>query len=366
MDNIQRDKTGKTIEKRLWAIACFVFAVFFLFVLVLAYLSVRDYYSGELFGWRNLEILKKSNENQCENCIRRKIDGVLIKEEQAEMYPVAVIIENNIDARPPVALAEANLVYEAEAEGGITRYMAVYADGRDIGAIGPIRSARPYFVDWARELSAVLVHCGGSPEALAMLAQGEILNLNEFYDGDYFWRNEEILAPHNIFTSSENLYSYLTNKGLTDSMLLSWQYKGDLTLEKRPQTGEIIIGYKKPDFVVKWLYNRESNEYIRYLADEQHKDLSGQQITAKNIVIEYVEAEVIDDELRLKMNYIGSGEAFVCLDGACVKGSWQKSASAARTRFYDNQSKEIEFNAGTTWIEIVQPEREVLVDSQNY
>jgi len=363
MDNTQNNKAGKTIEKRLWIVACFIFAIFFLFFLGLAYLSVQDYYSDKLFGWSSLNLLKEQNDNQCKNCVHRKIDGVLVPANQAEIYPVAVIIENHPEARPSVALAEANLVYEAEVEGGITRYMAIYADGRDIEAIGPIRSVRPYFIDWARELSAMTIHCGGSPEALAILARGEVLDLNEFYNGDFFWRDERILAPHNIFTSSKNLYQYLENKGITRSVLLSWQYKDDLVLEERPRSGEINIGYKKPDYVVKWLYNPEDNKYSRYLANEQHRDLSGKPITAKNIIIEYVEAEVIDDELRLKMNHIGSGEAIICLDGNCNKGKWKKLTSAARTRFYNEQSEEIKFNTGTTWIEVVRPERDISINS---
>lgn len=363
MGDTQNNKTGNTVEKRLWLIACFVFAFSFLLLLFLAFLAVRDYY-GKNFNWHGLYMFEKSGSNQCVGCVRREIDGVLVKKEEAGVYPVAVIIENHPDARPSVALAKANLVYEAEVEGGITRYMAVYADGKNIEAIGPVRSARPYFVDWARELSAMLAHCGGSPEALAILAQGDIVDFNEFYFEDYFWRDKKIIAPHNIFTSTENLYRYLETKGIAGSVLLPWQYKDDLKLAERPSPGsEIIIGYQEPSYEVKWVYDRENNNYIRYLAGELHQDLSGEQIFAKNVIIEYIEAEVIDDKLRLKMNHVGSGKAMVCFDGTCAEGTWEKQTSASRTRFYNSNGEEIKFNAGTTWIEVVRPEREVLINS---
>jgi len=93
MDNTQNNKAGKTIEKRLWIVACFIFAIFFLFFLGLAYLSVQDYYSGKLFGWRSLSLLNDKDDSQCDDCIHRKIDGVLVSPDKAEIYPVAVMIE---------------------------------------------------------------------------------------------------------------------------------------------------------------------------------------------------------------------------------------------------------------------------------
>lgn len=306
------------------------------------------------------------------NCARRNIDGVYVEPGQENFYPIAAIVENHIDARPPSALSRANLVIEAEAEGGITRYLAVYADGSEIKEIGPIRSARPYFVDWARELSALFIHCGGSPEALVKIARENVFDLNEFYNGTYFWRDKSRPAPHNIYTSTENLNGYLENKKAGEGKYLSWQFKDDAALPEGEQGENIKIKFKTPtsakatagkqDFYVDWIYNRESNGYIRYLAGQRHKDADGAEITAKNVAVMYVKAEVIDDELRLKMEHIGSGKAIICLDGKCEEGSWEKKSGSARIRFYAGNDEEFKFNAGAVWIEAVRPEREVVVE----
>ncbi|NIA18445.1 MAG: DUF3048 domain-containing protein, partial [Actinobacteria bacterium] len=258
-------------------------------------------------------------------------------------------------------LAQANLVYEAEAEGGITRFLAVFADGRDLDKIGPVRSARPYFVDWARELSALFIHVGGSPEALAKISKENIFNLNEFYQGGYFWRGNGNGAPHNVYTSSDNINKYLESKDAEDGKFLSWQFKDGGERKELSSTGEIAINFELPGFAVKWKYDGENNDYIRYMDGQIHKDADGNEIKAKNVVIQYVEARVIDEKLRLKMEHIGEGEALVCLDGKCEEGKWRKKTGASRTRFYKKDGKEFIFNTGATWIEAVRPEIEVII-----
>jgi len=309
------------------------------------------------------DILKRTIENKknnsCTNCVRRSIDGIYIEQGRENLYPAAVVIENHVDARPSSGLANANLVFEAEAEGGITRFLAVFANGSNIDEIGPVRSARPYFIDWAREFSAVLVHCGGSPAALVKIVHDNIFSLNEFYQGDYFWRSKKNNAPHNIYISSENLEKYLESKGLEQGKFLSWKYKDDKPTEAGIDGANITINFKPPNYVVDWIYNMENNDFIRYQSGQRHKDIDGEEIRAKNIIIMTIDAEVIDDELRLKMDHIGEGKAVVCLDGQCTEGKWNKKTSSSRTRFYDENGEEFVFNAGTSWVEVVRPDIEV-------
>ena len=349
-------------KKRFWIITGCVFVVLFLLSGFAAYFIMADFYPeifGEVKKPKVFDLARKSvSADLCDGCVRRVIDGVYIKEARANLYPFAVIIENNIDSRPSSALAKANLVFEAEAEGGITRFLAVYANGGDIEEIGPIRSARPYFIDWARELSALFVHCGGSPEALAKIAQDNIFNLNEFYNENYFWRDRNRKAPHNIYTSTEKISEYLSEKVAEEGKFLSWHFKDDAIESERADNSKIKVGYKT-NYEVEWIYNKKTNDYIRYMAGQRHKDSSGDEIRAKNIIIQYAKAEVLDEEGRLKMQYIGSGGAMVCLDGKCDSGEWRKKKNSARTRFYNKDEEEFEFNAGATWVEVVRPEIEV-------
>jgi hypothetical protein len=293
---------------------------------------------------------------QCPDCVRRALDGVYVRPEAANPPPVAVMIDNHPDARPPSGIEKANLVYEAEVEGYSTRLMAVFADGNEVAKIGPVRSARPYFVDWANELNAVYAHCGGSPEALVDIEQKGIVDLNEFYNGKFFWRATGRPAPHNIYLSSKNFNKFLEDKNISQGDFSSWSYKEDSPLNNSSSSGEILINYSDPEFKVKWVYDKTDNDYLRYNAEKPELTADNNLIVAKNIVIQTVPVSVIDAVLRLKMYDIGSGTALICLDGACQPGLWAKPDSAIRTKFSYQNGEEVKFNAGTTWIEVVRPE----------
>jgi hypothetical protein len=293
---------------------------------------------------------------QCAGCVRRALDGVYVQPDQANLPLVAVMIDNHPDARPQSGIEKASLVYEAEVEGYYTRFMAVYNSDTEVAKIGPVRSARPYFVNWANELNAAYTHCGGSPEALVDIEQKAIVDLNEIYNGRFFWRATDRNAPHNIYLSSENFNKFLENKKIFRGNFSSWLYKDDSPLNNSSSSAEILISYSISEFRIKWVYDKTGNDYIRYFADKPEFTADNNLIVAKNIIIQTVPATVIDAVLRLKMDDIGSGSAIICLDGACQPGLWTKHDSSTRTKFSYASGKEVEFNAGTTWIEVVRPE----------
>ncbi|MDD5527733.1 MAG: DUF3048 domain-containing protein [Patescibacteria group bacterium] len=292
---------------------------------------------------------------KCDNCARRQIDGVYVEPSIADLAPVAIMIDNHPDARPPAGLEKANLVYEAEVEGYYTRLMAVFASGGEVGKIGPVRSARPYFVDWANELQAVYAHCGGSPEALVDIEQKGIVDLNEFYNGQYFWRAADRSAPHNIYISSADFNKFLTAKNITAGDYQAWQYKEDSPVADSSTTEPILIDYRAPEFQAKWVYDKTGNDYIRYYQDKLVLTADNNLLVAKNVIIQTVPAAVIDAVLRLKMQDVGSGIAKICLDGACRPGAWSKPDSSSRTIFSYADGEEVKFNAGTTWVEVMRP-----------
>ena len=297
-----------------------------------------------------------SEENKCKDCVRRLIDGVYVKQGEENFYPIVAVIDNKVEARPQSGLSKANLVYELEAEGGITRYLAFFASSLDIEKIGPIRSLRPYFIDLAIEFSPLLAHVGGSPEALVQTVRDNILNINQFYKGEYFWRDKERSAPHNAYTSHNNLNDYLVLLGIKKGRFLEWKFKNDGQGSDGAQL--IEISYKTGKYYVKWEYDKESNDYIRYLGGDIHYD-GEEMIRAKNVIIQYANSRIIDEKLRLSMDLIGDGEALVCFDGKCNQGTWDKKYKSSRTRFYNENSEEFEFNAGKIWINIVDPKYKV-------
>ena len=147
-------------------------------------------FSGKLNDWdpnknTNGSALENENTNEAAvNLVPRRIDGVLVQEDESNLYPTAIIIENLTAARPQSGLDKAQIVYEALAEGGITRFLAIYARGHtaEVPQIGPVRSARPYYIDWVEELGAMFVHIGGSPQALTEINKRDIFDLNQFFN----------------------------------------------------------------------------------------------------------------------------------------------------------------------------------------
>lgn len=344
-------------KKRIWLIINAIFFILLVGLSLVAYRVITSDASLGIFGRKKEE--GKATQQPKPEMTRRMIDGVYVPLDEENIPPIAVMIDNHIDARPPAGLAKANLVIEAEAEGGITRYLAVFAANGQEEKIGPVRSARPYFVDWARELSALYVHVGGSPEALVKMKQENVFHINEFYNEFKFWRDSDRFAPHNVFTSRAKLGAYLEENRVSEGKFLPWAFKDDLPVAEEARSNSIEIHYLSPDFQVAWQYQRETNDYWRDLAGEVHTDEDGSVITAKNILIQYAPAEETDDELRLDMHIIGEGDAVYCLDGQCREGSWAKRNATARTRFYDQDGGEIHLNAGTTWVEVIRPGYEV-------
>lgn len=298
--------------------------------------------------------------------MRRAIDGVLVPEGTVEKYPLAVVIENSVDAWPISGIAQANLVWEAPAEAGIPRLLAIFADGNDVPKIGPVRSARPYFVDWAEEFQALFAHVGGSPEALNLIPSRAVLDLNEFSRGDYFWRASDRPRPHNMYTSTELLKKAVENFSGQFARILhydAWLYKDDVVRGKRSEPHDIVIDFGKPLYEIRWAYDPERNAYLRFQNDRPYFDANGEQVAAKNVVVFVVDIAILDEEGRRRIKTVGEGNATVFVDGARINGRWERLDRKARTRFFDTNGVEVEFNAGQTWIEVVRDDEQVLIEA---
>jgi len=298
-----------------------------------------------------VNIASSTATSTCSDCVRRLLDGTMVKPELAALRPFAVMIDNFPAARPQSGLSAASIVYEAPAEGGITRYLAVFAPDQAPSDIGPIRSARVYFLNWAEELGATYVHVGGSPEALDLAKSLGKSNLDQFFNSAYFWRSDSRLAPHNVLTSGTDLNRYRTDKTETGSELTAWQFKDSAT-STAITAPQINIKYTN-GYAVYWQYQADTNSYSRYLDDQAHLDASGAPIIAKNIIVHLTSFKVTDDKLRLDMSTALSGQALLCQDGACQMGLWKKNSSSSRAKYYYKSGEEFIFNAGVTWIEVI-------------
>lgn len=285
----------------------------------------------------------------------RAIDGVFVSEDLGDFYPKAVTVENNIDARPQSGLDKANFVIEAPVEGGITRFVAIFASEDEVREIGPVRSARPYFIDWATEFDGLYAHVGGSPEALDIIKKDKnFVDLDQYFMSQYYWRSSKRPRPHNVYTSTELLNNAADYFSLNKAGFESWIFKDELSVSDRPEEGgEILIDFSTYANKVEWKYDREANEYLRYQAGERHLMKDGSEIRAKNVVIQKTSVVSIDSEDRKRIKTIGEGEAVVFFDGSIMEGMWKKEFAGKRTRFYDEEGDEIKFNRGATWVEVI-------------
>jgi hypothetical protein len=282
----------------------------------------------------------------------------------AEPYPLAVMIENLPEARPHFGLDQADVVYDALAEGGISRFMALYLT-READAIGPVRSTRHYFVYIAAEYNATLVHVGASPIGYAALGATRIRNVNESWGDPGLWRSARRYAPHNAFTSTLDARAAADAKA--EGGAGTW---GPLELkdpaDRMPGPSAPLVRVRYPPlgwYSVSYAYDASTNRYLRHMDGEPHVDAgSGTHLAASAVIVQVVPDEVIDREGRLDLAQTGEGRAYYFQDGTTIEGYWTKADFGSRTQFWDTAGNRVRFNAdGTTWIQIVPPEAVVQV-----
>lgn len=348
-------KNYSTIPPKLWQITKIALVILFLSAIgLLLYFFQPDLLNLKIEENQPSIIVPDNalEEDICPNCVRRGLDGVMVLPDVANLRPFAVVIDNFQLARPQVGLASASLVYEAPVEGGLTRYLAIFDPESVPMEIGPVRSARTYFLNWARELEATFVHVGGSPDALELAKKMGKEDLNEFYKGEYFWRNLKLVAPHNVLTSKDKLNAHRLENGNDKSNFEPWLFK-EATTSGKGLINAINLKYPN-EYAVLWEYNEGSNLYERHLDNKPHFDASSERIVANNLVVHLAAFRVIDDDLRLKMSTALSGQALLCQDGDCHLGKWQKDSQTKRAKYYYRSGEEFVFNAGKTWIEVIE------------
>jgi len=307
------------------------------------------------------KILPGNNSGDQVKMVTNKLDGTKVDETKAKRHPLAIIVENHPEARPQVGLDKASLVYEAISEGGITRFMAVYGP-HDANKVGPVRSARTYFVDWASEFDAFLAHVGGNLDALDKIKAEGILDLDQFALGDpTYWREAEPgkAIEHTMYTKTESLYNIANQKG--------WPKSGEFEAlnfrDPKPDSTavqKISVDFSEAQYKVEWEYNPQTNTYLRTMAGVPHRDRdTGDRLAASNLIVQEVERwEAITsiNEQGWAMKTIGSGKAKIFIEGKEIDGTWKKTSRTSRTLFYDEKGKEISFIPGFFWYEITPPD----------
>jgi len=285
-------------------------------------------------------------------------------DEQLLRKAMIVIIENSPAARPQSGLEEASIVYEVLVEGGITRFIALYWDNIP-EKIGPIRSARPYMIDIAKEYNGLLLHAGASPEGFAMLAEGDLEHLDQIYRSRYYWRSSNRRAPHNLYTGKTRIEDYLDSL-IGQEYQQKFSFRQVSFIKPQDQLADIIKIPYWGGTMVTYKYNNQENQYYRYSGSKETPHLldNNKQISANNIVVQYARTRQIDDVGRLSIELDNRGSSFVFTDGLVIEGFWEKDSDGS-TKFYNNQGERIKLNPGQTWIELVPDSIEIeFIDSR--
>lgn len=303
------------------------------------------------------------------------LNGALYTKNREDQWekrrPLGVMIENHADARPIIGPSRADVVYEAVAEGGITRTLSIFFC-QDAGDIAPIRSARTYFLDWVSEYDAAYAHVGGAntagpADALGQIRDYGIKDMDQFGLGfPTYWRGTDKLAPHNVHSTTKKLWEAAQKRGWGaedekgvrwDKNFVQWKFKDDEPLDKRGDQKPIEVPFwsQSPQYQVTWQYDKNTNIYQRYHGQEAQVDpATNETLSAKNVIVQFQVEKTANDgypDGHLLYTTVGSGNALIFMDGKAIKSTWNKKSRTARTIFLDNQGKEIKLNRGQIWIE---------------
>jgi hypothetical protein len=313
------------------------------------------------------------------------LNGIKYSKQQREWWekhrPLGVMIENHEESRPQSGLSAADVIYEAVAEGGITRFLAVFYC-QDTNPLGPVRSARTYFMDFISEYGEypLYVHVGGANRPGPANALGQIEDyewvgyndLNQFSIGfPTFWRDynrlgHAVATEHTMYSSTTRLWDLAKKRGLTniDKEEVEWNEKfvqytfaDDVSAADRPASQTVHLeaweGYKQ--YAVDWTYDKATNTYSRKNGGVAHLDKNNNKpLTAKNIIVlSMQETQLNDEEHHILYRTKGTGRATIFMNGKEIKGTWRKSTRTGRTLVFDANGKGIEFVRGVLWFSIL-------------
>jgi hypothetical protein len=304
------------------------------------------------------------------------LTGLPVTDASVNQKPVTgVMIENSTDARPQSGLDSAGVVFEAIAEGGITRFLALYQDTAP-DYLGPVRSVRPYYIEWGLGFDAAIAHVGGSPEALQDMKSWNVKDLDQFYNGAYYHRISSRAAPHNVYTSLAELNQAEANKSYGTTTYTGFTRKDEKpykapaasptsssskntkpAADARTAASSIDFGMSGPLYNVHYDYDATANSYKRSEGGvahmSLHKDGSQAQITPKVVIALVTSYGIQSDGKHSDYAVTGGGTAYFFQDGTVTVGKWSKAADREPLKFTDANGAAFPLDRGQTWISAV-------------
>ena len=282
--------------------------------------------------------------------------------------PIAVMLDNHKGAMPQAGLNDAYMVYEIIVEGGESRLMALFK-GANLDKIGPVRSSRHYFLDYALENDAIYVHFGWSPQAKSDITKLDVDNINGISESSTsFWRVKDKYAPHNVATSTEKILSIANRKGYattsTKESVLNYVAE-EFELDSDIEATKVTIPYSTSN-TVEYEYDSVTKRYTRYSRDKKQVDwTTGETVTTKNIIIVKCKNWTLNDgenKGRQTLDNVKALSGYYITNGKAIEITAEKSTRSSQTLYKDLAGNEIDVNDGNTFVQICPIDSKVEIE----
>lgn len=287
-----------------------------------------------------------------------RLTGIEVPVEYNQRTATGMMIENSPDARPQSGLKDAGVIYEAVAEGGITRFMAVFQDNLPEYA-GPVRSVRPYYLDLVVPYDAGIAHVGGSGPALQQIKNEGIKDLDQMIPSNSpaYWREKNRVAPHNMYTNVVKIKEIEKQKGWT-SNYQGFVRGGEDKASATPNAKSINIKMSSASYQVNYQYDSASNTYLRNEGGKPHMDAkSNTQLAPKVLIVPIITRT--QDGYYSAYATTGSGKVLVFQNGTVTEGTWSKSGRKDQFKFTGTDGQPIKLAPGQTWVTLASSSGDV-------
>ncbi|MET0779820.1 MAG: DUF3048 domain-containing protein [Candidatus Saccharimonadales bacterium] len=335
------------LSKKQWALIIIV-AVLLIGSGVAAFLA---WHNSKPIGSVTVHTNPKKAEPPKPTTVASVTTGLQVEPAVNERTVTGVMIENSELARPQSGLDQADIIFEAVAEGGITRFLVLFHDA-PASYLGPVRSVRPYYIQWAMSFDASIAHVGGSPEALQDMKAWNAKDLDQFANGSFFHRVASREAPHNVYTSVAELNQIESKRGYGKTVFTGMPRKAEQP-SKTPNAKGINLAISSAAFNVHYDYDALTNSYKRSQAGAPHNvvNAAGSQVQLQpKVVVALIMPKGINaDRIHTTYGAVGSGQAYVFQDGILTVGTWQKAGNANSLILTNAAGQPLALNPGQTW-----------------
>ena len=289
------------------------------------------------------------------------LTGLPVEASTLDQRPIAVMLDNHVSARFQSGLSDADVVYEVLAEGSITRYMAVF-QSRLPDVIGPVRSARPYYIQLALSYNPLYVHVGGSDQAFIDIKRLKMADIDGMKAGsDVYYRTDHKFIPHNMYTSYQGITIEQNRRNYSEKVTYEGlSIKSDYQAIEGDKAEYLKVTYKSPTdkdklgYFIEFKYDTKTKAYKRYVNGQPQKDETTDiHLEADNILVLKADHKILDSAGRREVDVVGQGLGYYLNQGVSMKITWVKSEGTSATTYFDEDKNEIFLNPGITWVQII-------------